>query len=887
MVPLSRGGKVKPMALSTEQILLALLGICVVLVSSLAYSATTTLSTTSTTGMACDYATNGDAQCDIKNYYYCIFNKCTLEKSYSTTQTTCSESDKSLDEFNYGSVKYTHRQSNGYYNTGSEVFDNCVDSSTLNERVCNTTFERGKLPYVDSTVKCQYGCSNGKCNPTTPTATPTTTSTTDTKSTTATPTITPTTTSPSSTQTTNVTPTTVPSCTDGSLQCSPDGVYLQKCVSGSWLNSTKCDYGCSSNACKQPPTSTCSEGSIQCSSDSLYLQKCVSGSLVNSSKCDYGCADKACKAAPTVCTEGSLQCASDGFYLQKCVSGAWIGSTKCANGCYNGACKTTAQPSLCKDGSLQCSQDGLYVQKCVEGKWLDSTKCSSGCSNGACKQLSTVETCKDGTLQCSHDGNFIQKCSLGKWVDSAKCALGCVNNACRTTTAVPIVPKVPEVLCKDGSFQCSVDGLYTQKCVSGNWVDSTRCSFGCKEGKCGAKPIALPALDKNAIKPTDAVEETKKKSAEKTCREISLDLRETMLEVTQGEAVHEQDFLLRDCDSLKHESEMDEIVQKNVSAAQSHVSEIIFIIQAAKKDVEKAVERLSTCVLKAEEKDSNTYLGLGAEIVKPEEFDTQLFPIIGNPPEKANGSFKNSHAMLLKSLHAKNNAARISAKIGLVGKTAANFCNKKACLTEKEKTERLSYLEASLKLLDAELAAAEKAVVLANKASESYNASKSELKELCSLMAKGEKITSEPEKVSRKKERVTIDGMQVVVEKNDLGQGIVKGKLVSIVADEKGAKKAVTTASSQELLQFDSSGLSETAGVYSLKIEEDLNRKYKKEGYVGEIEESLQTIGEDQQLAQIDLQNTLQYSQQLIQTMSNVSKLMYDAEMAIIRNIGG
>lgn len=59
------------------------------------------------------------------------------------------------------------------------------------------------------------------------------------------------------------------------------------------------------------------------------------------------------------------------------------------------------------------------------------------------------------------------------------------------------------------------------------------------------------------------------------------------------------------------------------------------------------------------------------------------------------------------------------------------------------------------------------------------------------------------------------------------------------------------------------------------------------ESYINELEEKLSTIGEDQQLAQIDLQNKLQYSQQLVQTMSNVSKMFYDTAMAIIRKIGG
>ncbi len=48
----------------------------------------------------------------------------------------------------------------------------------------------------------------------------------------------------------------------------------------------------------------------------------------------------------------------------------------------------------------------------------------------------------------------------------------------------------------------------------------------------------------------------------------------------------------------------------------------------------------------------------------------------------------------------------------------------------------------------------------------------------------------------------------------------------------------------------------------------------------------LSTIGDDAQLANIDLQNKLQQQQQTLQTMSNVSKMLHDTSMSIIRKIG-
>ena len=49
----------------------------------------------------------------------------------------------------------------------------------------------------------------------------------------------------------------------------------------------------------------------------------------------------------------------------------------------------------------------------------------------------------------------------------------------------------------------------------------------------------------------------------------------------------------------------------------------------------------------------------------------------------------------------------------------------------------------------------------------------------------------------------------------------------------------------------------------------------------------LATVGDDSQLANVDLQNMLQKQQQALQMMSNISKMSHDTAMAVIRNIKG
>jgi hypothetical protein len=71
------------------------------------------------------------------------------------------------------------------------------------------------------------------------------------------------------------------------------------------------------------------------------------------------------------------------------------------------------------------------------------------------------------------------------------------------------------------------------------------------------------------------------------------------------------------------------------------------------------------------------------------------------------------------------------------------------------------------------------------------------------------------------------------------------------------------------------------------QIRDELARVRKTCGdYISALEENLSSVGEDAQLANIDMQNMLQKQQQTIQMMSQISKTMHDTAMAVIRKIG-
>jgi hypothetical protein len=59
------------------------------------------------------------------------------------------------------------------------------------------------------------------------------------------------------------------------------------------------------------------------------------------------------------------------------------------------------------------------------------------------------------------------------------------------------------------------------------------------------------------------------------------------------------------------------------------------------------------------------------------------------------------------------------------------------------------------------------------------------------------------------------------------------------------------------------------------------------DAYMKTLDEKLSTVGDDAQLANVDLQNVLQKQQQYMQMISNISKQLHDSAMSVIRKIGG
>ncbi len=80
-----------------------------------------------------------------------------------------------------------------------------------------------------------------------------------------------------------------------------------------------------------------------------------------------------------------------------------------------------------------------------------------------------------------------------------------------------------------------------------------------------------------------------------------------------------------------------------------------------------------------------------------------------------------------------------------------------------------------------------------------------------------------------------------------------------------------------------SRGLNTTTGGHT---EGGLPLNQELEAYIRQYEQKLGSVGDDAQLANVDLQNMLQKQQQSMQMMSNISEMLHDTDMAIIRKIG-
>lgn len=69
------------------------------------------------------------------------------------------------------------------------------------------------------------------------------------------------------------------------------------------------------------------------------------------------------------------------------------------------------------------------------------------------------------------------------------------------------------------------------------------------------------------------------------------------------------------------------------------------------------------------------------------------------------------------------------------------------------------------------------------------------------------------------------------------------------------------------------------------ELQRSVQRLQVQQRRLGALARQLQTVGDDAQMMQIDLQNTLQKQQQMVQILSNITKRVHDIQSSIIRDM--
>ena len=130
---------------------------------------------------------------------------------------------------------------------------------------------------------------------------------------------------------------------------------------------------------------------------------------------------------------------------------------------------------------------------------------------------------------------------------------------------------------------------------------------------------------------------------------------------------------------------------------------------------------------------------------------------------------------------------------------------------------------------------------------------------------------------------------------NDMRKELTSAREEAIGAGVTGDDAMSTHAISSDSVSYDPANAPEGSDAHT-KMMMGMSSSLEAGGVntIGKLEDEIQTwedklnsVGDDAQLANVDLQNMLQKQQQTLQMMSNISKALHDTAMAIIRKMGG
>jgi hypothetical protein len=101
------------------------------------------------------------------------------------------------------------------------------------------------------------------------------------------------------------------------------------------------------------------------------------------------------------------------------------------------------------------------------------------------------------------------------------------------------------------------------------------------------------------------------------------------------------------------------------------------------------------------------------------------------------------------------------------------------------------------------------------------------------------------------------------------------------------ARKARLTPGSAPLLKMNITAGKGTPPIIFSQNAGIVKTEQERQDYLRYLEDKLNAVGDDAQLANTDMQNVMQKQQQLVNMISNAAKLLNDSAMDTIRKIGG
>ena len=138
-----------------------------------------------------------------------------------------------------------------------------------------------------------------------------------------------------------------------------------------------------------------------------------------------------------------------------------------------------------------------------------------------------------------------------------------------------------------------------------------------------------------------------------------------------------------------------------------------------------------------------------------------------------------------------------------------------------------------------------------------------------------------------KRKKAIRDYLQALFEFEERALGVAHGEGIPAERGDDRDRTALADLFEREAAPYEPDPHGSLLGVPNRVPRDGVSDFAELEQEIQKWEERLNGLGDDAQLANVDLQNVLQKQQQTLQMMSNIMKMLYDTAQSVIRKMGG